>query len=141
MFLNKLFLLVTGLAGGIITAAGIVALINVVSIVPRLAAKTRTAGSIHLYETSITLGGTVGNLHTLYSGKLPLLSSLRFAYSLAFALFSGIYIGCLIMALAETLQVMPIFIRHIRLKKGLALMLLSFALGKLAGSLWYFLFF
>jgi stage V sporulation protein AB len=139
MFLNKLFLLITGLSGGIITAAGIVALINVVGIVPRLAAKTGTAKHIHLYETGITLGGTIGNLHALYPGLLPLRSSLRAGYSLFFALFSGIYIGCLIMALAETLQVMPIFIKHIRLKKGLALMLIAFALGKGAGSLWYFL--
>lgn len=139
MFINKLLLILIGLAGGIITSAGIVALINVVGIVPRLAAKTQTAKHIHAYETSIILGGTLGNLQSLYTDRLhpsPLVIS---AYSLIFSLFSGIYIGCLIMALTETLQVMPIFIKRAKLKHGLAAMIVCFALGKFAGSLWYFL--
>lgn len=141
MFINKLLLIIIGLAGGMITSAGIVALINVIGIVPRLAAKTRTAKKIHAYETGIILGGTLGNFQSLYMDRLHVSSILIAAYSLFFSLFSGIYIGCLIMALTETLQVMPIFIMRAKLKRGLAVMIICFALGKLAGSLWYFLHF
>jgi stage V sporulation protein AB len=66
---------------------------------------------------------------------------IRGGYAFIFSGFCGIYVGCLVMALAETLQVLPIFIRHIHLQHGLPQMLLAFALGKLAGSLWYFLYF
>lgn len=141
MFINKLLLIIIGLAGGMITSAGIVALINVVGIVPRLAAKTMTAKKIHAYETGIILGGTLGNLQSLYMDRLHVHSFLISAYSLLFSLFSGLYIGCLIMALTETLQVMPIFIKRAKLKRGLAVMIVCFALGKCVGSLWYFLYF
>lgn len=139
MFINKLLLIIIGLAGGMITSAGIVALINVIGIVPRLAAKTMTAKRIHAYETGIILGGTLGNLQSLYMDHLHIHFFLISAYSLLFALFSGIYIGCLIMALTETLQVMPIFIKRANLKRGLAVMIICFALGKCVGSLWYFI--
>ncbi len=138
--MEKLLLVIIGLSGGMITSAGIVALINVVGIVPRLAAKTRTAKHIHLYETSIILGTTIGNLQFMYMDSLNLHAAVISAYALLFSLFSGIYVGCLIMALAETLQVLPIFIKQSRLTRGLALMIIAFALGKACGSIWFFLF-
>ena len=138
-FMDKLLLVIIGISGGMITSAGIVALINVVGIVPRLAAKTRTARHIHLYETGIILGTTLGNLQFMYMDRLNLPSVIISAYALLFSLFSGIYVGCLIMALAETLQVLPIFIKRSKLTRGLALMIIAFALGKAFGSLWYFL--
>lgn len=123
-----------------ITSAGIVALINVVGIVPRLAFKTRTAKRVHMYETGIILGTTIGNLQFMYLNRLKIPSPLISAYGLMFALFSGVYVGCLIMALAETLQVLPIFVKRSKLVFGLAAMLVAFALGKGLGSIWYFLF-
>ncbi len=139
MFINRLLLLLIGLAGGMITSAGIVSLINVIGIIPRLAGKTRTASSIHIYETCIILGGTVGNLQFMYMDRISINPVLIISYSILLSLFSGIYLGCLIMALAETLQIMPIYIKRAKLKHGLAVMIIFFALGKCVGSLWYFL--
>ncbi len=138
--MNRLLLVIIGLSGGMITSAGIVALINVVGIVPRLAAKTRTAKRIHVYETAIILGTTIGNLQFMYMNHLTLSPLLVSGYALLFAIFSGMYVGCLIMALAETLQVLPIFIKQSKLTRGLALLIISFALGKGLGSVWFFLF-
>lgn len=137
MLISKLLIVLTGLSGGITVSAGIVALINVVGTVPRMAARTKTAGHIHAYEKSIVLGGTAGNL--LYMCHDTVGSAAFFA--VLFAFFSGVYIGCLLMALAETLQIIPIYIKHVNLKKGLAAAVICFAAGKFAGSMWYFFFF
>ena len=46
--------------------------------------------------------------------------------------------GCLVMSLAETLKALPTISRRIRLAVGLQYVILAIALGKLAGSLVYF---
>ena len=51
---------------------------------------------------------------------------------------SGIFVGCLVMSLAETLKALPVISRRIGLAVGLQYVILAVALGKLAGSLVYF---
>ena len=53
---------------------------------------------------------------------------------------AGIYVGCQAMALAEILNMFPILFRRVKLQMGLSFAILAIALGKLAGSLWYFIF-
>jgi stage V sporulation protein AB len=55
-----------------------------------------------------------------------------------FGLFSGIFVGCLALAIAEMLDTIPIFSRRIGFRHGLGFAILAVALGKLAGSLVYF---
>lgn len=55
------------------------------------------------------------------------------------ALCTGIFVGVLAMALTEVLNVIPILLRRTRLTKGLPWLILAFALGKVCGSLVYFL--
>ena len=50
----------------------------------------------------------------------------------------GVFVGCQAVALAEILNVFPIMFRRMKLKKGLSLALTAMALGKVAGSLFYF---
>ena len=47
--------------------------------------------------------------------------------------------GCIAVAIAETLNSMAVFARRVRLKKGLRIIVYAIALGKMAGSLVYFL--
>lgn len=56
-----------------------------------------------------------------------------------YALCTGIFVGVLAMALTEVLNVIPILLRRTRLTKGLPWLILAFALGKVCGSLVYFL--
>ena len=44
------------------------------------------------------------------------------------------------MALAEVLNMFPILLRRIKLQMGLRAAITAIALGKLTGSLWYFVF-
>ena len=55
-----------------------------------------------------------------------------------FGLFSGMFIGCLALAIAEMLDSIPIFARRISFRHGLGWAILGMAAGKLCGSLLYF---
>ncbi len=136
--LQTVLLFFIALAGSFLTSAGVYALITVVGIVPRMAAKTNTANKMRYYESCIILGGTIGNALCFFGRYVPLLPVLRWGIMILIGLFSGIFVGCLVMALAESLQVMPIFYRRIRLSVGLPLVLASFAIGKSLGALFYF---
>ena len=122
------------LAGGLVTAGGVFALITVIGIIPRLAGRSRTGAHIHAYETAICLGGILGNLADLY--EIPL--DFGGAGEILFGLCSGIFVGCLVMSLAETVDVIPILVRRTRLRVGVQFVVLSFALGKGIGSILYF---
>ena len=50
----------------------------------------------------------------------------------------GIFTGCLVMSLAETLKALPTFSRRIRLSVGLPWLIAAIAAGKCGGSILYF---
>ena len=82
------------------------------------------------------MGGILGNVSDLY--ELPIRAGGNVALGI-FGLASGIFVGCLVMSLAETLKALPVINRRIRLAVGLQYVILSVALGKLVGSLVYFM--
>ena len=51
---------------------------------------------------------------------------------------SGMFIGCLALAIAEMLDSIPIFARRISFRHGLGWAVLGMAAGKICGSLFYF---
>ena len=57
---------------------------------------------------------------------------------LLYGLFSGIFLGGCIMALAEMAAVFPIFSRRIKLTNGIRWVVIAVAFGKALGSLYYF---
>lgn len=135
----KLFALCfLGLSAGGVIAAGVFAFLAVIGVFPRLIGKTKTRGHIILYETFIVIGGIAGNLIDLYEFPIPLGSVLGQAALLIFGLSAGIFIGCLVMSLAETLDALPVLSRRVHLAVGLPYIILSIALGKLVGSLAFF---
>lgn len=138
--INIIFILV-GVFSGFAIAAAVFALITSIGIVPRLADKTHTAKYVTTYEYAIFLGGGIGNAYIIYSDLLPLRSFypiLSQTLLLMLGIFFGIYIGCLATSLAESLKVTAVFSRRLRLHKGLGFIVLSLALGKCIGSLFYF---
>lgn len=137
MFLKEGILVITGLAAGSMVAAGIFALIVSVGIFTRLAHRTRTSAYTNLYEDAIVVGGTLANIMFVYSVKLPL----YYIGITMTGLFFGIFVGCLAMALAEVLNVFPIFVRRLGIITGLQYLVLSIAAGKFVGSLIQFVVF
>ena len=122
-----------GVSAGAAASAGVFALITVIGILPRWAGHT-TARHVRLYEWSVILGGTVGNLIFLLQPSLPGKEILEAAAGL----FMGIFVGGLIMSLAEVLDVFPILLRRGRIQSGIPWMVLSIGIGKMLGAYLYF---
>ena len=131
---QQIFLAVIGFCAGVIIAGGVVGLLIGLSIVPRYAGVTHTGKHILLYEDITLLGIVFGNLFFLYRWPIP--GGMVFLGLCG--LFSGIFLGGWIMALAEMADVFPIFSRRIKLTNGIRLVVIAVALGKALGSLYYF---
>lgn len=136
-----------GLAGGMMASAGVFALITFLGLMPRLIGRTHTGEFLHGYEMLVVAGGACGTLLSQYwepvaefTGIPALLSGTPFAgiVLFGFTLCSGIYTGGLIMSLAESLNVIPILCRKLRIRKGLVWMVACIAAGKAVGSLMYY---
>lgn len=147
-----------GLCGGGLVAAGLFAFISILGLVPRLAARTHTASQIHRYENWIVAGALFGNLINLHQVSfyqiriwlqqqlsIPWLSvghqwisTLSMSFAVIMGTASGIFVGCLVMSLAETLDALPTMNRRIHLAVGLQYIIEALAVGKLVGSLAYF---
>ncbi len=127
-------LLFLGGSGGGLVAAGVFAFITILGLVPRLAARTHTASQIKRYENWIVLGAFFGNLVNLF--RVPLFGGIVFLT--VWGLCSGVFVGCLVMSLAETLDTIPTINRRIRLSVGIQYVIAGIGLGKTVGSLVYF---
>ena len=134
MFFEKCLLAVIGLASGGIVSAGVFAFLTALGLLQRLADRTGTATRVRLYEDCIIAGGTLGNLVFLHDFSLPGGDIVAGFIGILY----GIFIGCLIMSLAETLDAVPIFCRRIRLAMGMSFIIWSLAIGKGFGSVLYF---
>ena len=124
-----------GFGSGLVVAGAVYAFLTIVGVVPRLAQKTRTTGYVKGYETALILGGIFGTLTGIFQLYLPVGNIGAVLTSFA----NGIFFGCLAMSLAEVLNVIPIFSRRARIQRGMFFMILAIAVGKLVGSLLYFL--
>ena len=123
-----------GLCMGMTIASGVVAFIISLGIVPRFAGITRSATRVRLYEDCSMVGAVLGNLLFLYQEALPLGNAGLAVYGS----FSGIFLGSWVVALGEVVNIYAILVRRIGLVKGIGLVILSMALGKVVGSLWFF---
>ncbi len=129
------FLIFYAFSSGLAVAAGTFAFIAAIGLIPRMAKRTQTKQYLWIYEDMTVLGGIFGTTALFIDYRLPPSHFL----STAFALFTGLFVGTLVMALTEVLNVMPILMRRARLTKGLSWIILAFALGKVCGSLIYYL--
>ena len=112
-------------------AGGLFAFLALVGVIPQLVAGTTTAKYIIFYEDMSLLGCVGGNLLFLYRFGLPLGNVFLGMYRIG----SGVFTGCLAAALAEVVNMFPVLSERINLKKGMTAIMVLFAIGKLAGSL------
>lgn len=135
MWVNQIILAVIGLSSGLVVAGGLFSFIIELGVVADFADRTQTANRILLYEDSVALGGIIGNLigifqiHIPYGGWiLPL-----------FGILAGIFVGCWSMALAETLNLFPIFLRRLKIVRYVSIFIISMAAGKGIGAFVFFM--
>jgi len=131
MWGKQIILGILGLSAGIGVAAGLFSFIIGLGVVSDFADRTHTGEHILFYEDCIAAGGILGNIFWVYQVRIPYGGWLLFP----FGLFSGIFVGCWSMALAEVLNIFPILIRRIKLLKCIPYLILGMALGKGFGAL------
>lgn len=130
----QMWCVIIGLSAGMITAAGLFSFITGLGVISDFADRTHTGDHVLLYEDAVVLGGILGNLVFTFQISIPAGKFLV----IPFGLFAGIFTGCWAMALAEMLEVFPIFIRRIRLVRCIPWVILGTALGKTAGAMLFF---
>ncbi len=136
MWVRQIILALIGISAGAIIAGGLFGFIVSLGVISDFADRTHTGNKIILYENAIMLGGALGNILYIYQPALDFTGA-SIVLSI-FGLFSGIFTGCWAMALAEILNVFPIFVRRLKLVKCIPYIILGIALGKGLGSLIYF---
>lgn len=134
MWERQLFLAAIGLSAGVTVAGGLFAFIIGLGVISDFADRTHTGAHVFLYEEFIALGGILGNIIYIYQIPIP-----HGGWLLGIVgLFSGIFVGCWSMALAEILNIFPIFIRRIKLLRCIPYIILSMAVGRGLGALIFF---
>ena len=132
---NIFGIIFTGFASGVVVAGGVFAFIAAIGVVERLAQKTKTVLYIKIYEEAAILGGIAGSIRLIYKYQINAGVILPVIY----CFLTGLFIGVLAVSLAEVLDVMPIFMRRLRITVGIKYFMLSLAAGKLIGALAHFL--
>ena len=134
MWIRQILVAVVGLASGFAVAAGLFSFIIGLGVVSDFADRTHTGKHVMLYENCIMAGGILGNIFWVYGLAMP---GGKWIVPV-FGLFSGIFVGCWSMALAEILKIFPIFIRRIKILKCVPWLIFGMALGKSLGALLFF---
>ncbi|WP_122643545.1 stage V sporulation protein AB [Luxibacter massiliensis] len=134
MWVNQIILALIGLSAGVVVAGGLFSFIIELGVVADFADRTHTADKILLYEDCVAVGGIVGNLMSVFqihiSGGMWLLP--------IFGLLTGVFVGCWAMALAEILNVFPIFVRRLKIVRYVSVFIVSMAVGKGLGAVLFF---
>lgn len=123
-----------GFSSGFIVAGGVVALMVGLGIITRFIGISHTAKHIMCYEDAILLGTVGGTIATVFDVKLPIGAW----FPAVAGLFMGVFVGGWIMALAEVINVFPVYCRRLGITQGLSWIIITIAAGKSLGSLLHF---
>lgn len=127
--------IILGLSAGFVVSGGVVAFISIIGLIPLMSHRMGIKHYALWYENAIILGAVAGSILSMWEPEIRI-----WPIVIVILLFGfGIFVGGLIIALAEVLDVLPIINRRIHIRKGVSLFTISLALGKLIGSLYYWL--
>ena len=131
MFLRHIFMAGLATACGIAVSAGTFAFLLVIGVIPRMIKRCNFGERILMVENTVILGVLTGAVFSVVLAHVIL-----GAYGTA----AGIFVGCIAVALAEILNTFPILFRRLYINRGLSGVMIAMALGKMAGSFYYFFF-
>lgn len=132
--MGQAWITVIGFSAGFIVAGGVVALMVGLGIITRFIGVSHTAKHVNYYEDAILLGTVGGTVVTAFDVSVPV-----GVWVLALGgLFIGVFVGGWIMALAEVINVFPVYCRRLGITKGLSWIVIAMAAGKTLGSLLIF---
>lgn len=134
MWAAQILLAAVGISAGLAVAAGLFSFIVELGVVADFADRTHTGDKLLFYENCVALGGIAGNILYVFHISIPLGPVLL----AVFGLFAGIFVGCWSMALAEILNVFPVFMRRVGIARFMAVFVISMAVGKGIGACLFF---
>ncbi|MBU5438225.1 stage V sporulation protein AB [Tissierella sp. MSJ-40] len=134
---KNIFSIVVALGGGITVGSAAAAFITLLQIVPRLIQFTETEEYVKLYQY-VTVSGFV-LFSFLYFSNFHI--GLNKIFVGLIGLVFGIFIGLFSSALAEVLNVVPVLSKKFKIKDRLKYVIGALILGKVTGSLYYWLIF
>ena len=127
----KLFLIIFGLSSGIMVGAGVISLLILVGIIPRMAQLSNTRSFINFYEKILVIGNFLGALISIQNISI----SIGKIGVIVFGLSYGIFVGFLSSGLAEILDYTPIASRRLKIPTlYLKYIIISLLIGKVIGS-------
>jgi stage V sporulation protein AB len=135
---ENLFIAVLGVAGGLAVGSGLVALLIVFDLVPRLAQLSRAFRMSIWFETAIVCGSLYWTFADFMDWKVRLPSAFALAGS---GLLDGMFVGMLAAALTEVINVLPILAKRLGLSAYMFGLVMAMVLGKTVGSLFDWLVF
>ena len=127
----KLFLIIFGLSSGIMVGAGVISLLILVGIIPRMAQLSNTRSFINFYEKILVIGTFLGALISIQNISI----SIGKIGVIVFGLSYGIFVGFLSSGLAEILDYITIASRRLKIPTiYLKYIIISLLIGKVIGS-------
>lgn len=131
-------LLFLGLAGGVAVGSGMVALLVILDLIPRLAQLANAYRQSLWFESAVIAGSVYWSFADFLNWRLHIPGVLQLA---GIGLIDGIFIGMLAAALTEVLNVLPILAKRLHLSHYMVALVLAMVCGKIAGSLFDWLIF
>lgn len=128
--MELIILPIIGFSNGIIVGSGIVALLTLLDIIPRLAQLTKTYNYISIYEDVIIYSAALAAFFSL--AKMGINTGVVFIIIIGF--FMGVFIGLLASALAEVMNVIPVIVRRFQIEEYVFYIVYALILGKTVGS-------
>ena len=135
--MKSILLFLIGISAGITVGSAIAAFFTLLEFVPRIVQVTETWDNIVFYEYAMVLGAVTGSILSYADFNLGLNKFIV----IIIGLLSGAFLGLFTSALAEVLNVIPVFARKFKVKHQLIYIIVALILGKVMGSLFYFLLF
>jgi stage V sporulation protein AB len=126
-----------GFCAGVAVSAGTFAFLLVIGVLPRMMCKANVKEHTLLVENIVVAGVLYGAVKSVFTWDMVLPGGHILAG--LFGISAGVFVGGIAAALAEILHTFPILFRRLSIKEGLPWVMAAMALGKLTGSLFYFL--
>ncbi len=144
VIVEELVLALVGLSAGAAVAGGLFSFIVELGVIADFADRTHTGDKLLFYETCGAWRNNRKYRFLFYSFAPNAVSfaSASFAsgaVQVLFGIFAGIFVGCWSMALAEILNVFPIFMRRARIVRYASVFVIGAAIGKGLGAGLFFL--
>lgn len=131
-WVGNLFVVLLGLSGGLAVGSGLVSLLIVLDLIPRLAQVAYAYRMSIWFETAVISGALYWTFADFFDWKIKLPAIAALSLS---GLLDGIFVGMLAAALTEVMNVLPILAKRTNLSNYMTSLVMAMVLGKTVGSL------